>query len=150
MIAIPLHQDKISGHFMKAERFALINSVGEVVAYLANPAFNQAECAKKARCVQQLLAAGVTQLMVKNIGQKSLAKLLSKGVRVYQLAGRCSLHEVSNAVKTPMTSATQGRECRSHSQCGSACRPQSKVNKVATREPSQRVCSPILRIRPRG
>ncbi|EPP4132536.1 NifB/NifX family molybdenum-iron cluster-binding protein [Vibrio vulnificus] len=143
MIAIPLHQDKISGHFMKAERFALINSLGEVVAYLANPAFNQA----KARCVQQLLAAGVTQLMVKNIGQKSLAKLLSKGVAVYQLAGRCSLHEVSKAVKTPMTSATQGRECRSHSQCGSACRQQSKV---ATREPNQRVCSPILRIRPRG
>lgn len=113
MIAVPLSRDNVSAHFMKATQFALFNQRGELQAYLENPAMNGEGCQEKKRCIAQLLEAGVSTLLVKNIGQKSLAKLLAHSVKVYELRQRCDLTRLFDVEKIALTHPSMGRACRS-------------------------------------
>ncbi|ENC6730899.1 hypothetical protein ABKZ05_001581 [Vibrio navarrensis] len=122
IIAVPVNDQNVANHFTKAQRFALLDDRGNVLNYLDNPALSSEGCHGKKRLIAQLLAAKVSKVMVKNIGQKSLAKLLAGNVLVERVAGRNSLATVLSAGAMPLTEAGQGRECRTESKsrcCGS-------------------------------
>ncbi|KGK19557.1 hypothetical protein EA25_01175 [Vibrio navarrensis] len=118
IIAVPVNDQNVANHFTKAQRFALLDDRGNVLNYLDNPTLSSEGCHGKKRLIAQLLAAKVSKVMVKNIGQK----LLAGNVLVERVAGRNSLATVLSAGAMPLTEASQGRECRTESKshcCGS-------------------------------
>lgn len=78
----------------------------------------------KKRIQRQLSDLGVTQIVLGNIGQRSLARLLNAGFAVYQVPNRSELSDVLNeqVAKVPLLAPEQGRPCkREKGECGCGC-----------------------------
>ena len=81
--AIAMKEDRIASHFTKADRFIFMDQNGEIKAQKNNPAVNNVNCSGKNEILALLKGENIDQVIVRNIGQQILAKLLEKGFAVY-------------------------------------------------------------------
>lgn len=111
--AIPMKGDHVASHFTKADSFVFVNENGDVLSRKANPAL-KANCSGKKDLLDMLQAENAQRVIVRNIGERILGKLLESQFAVYQTScGRQSVKELvsEQADKlTHMTSPSQGRQ----------------------------------------
>ena len=119
--AIPLLDGAVSSHFTKADALLLLDASGNEIARHANPA-RQANCAGKQSLLTLLQQQGVTRVIVRNIGEQMLGKLLSRQMAVFQSrCGRLQPQELACAQEEnliALTQASQGRQSLNHAAHG--------------------------------
>lgn len=110
--AIPMTGDKVANHFSKAATFQFIDEHGTLVSESANPALAQG-CAAKANIIQLLKQQQVQRVIVRNIGERLLARLLQAQLAVFQIgSSRWDSPEfLADAPRylLPLTGPEQGR-----------------------------------------
>lgn len=111
--AIPMKEDRVASHFTKADSFVFVNENGDVLSRKANPALN-ANCSGKKDLLAMLLAENAKRVIVRNIGERILGKLLESQFAVFQTScGRQNVQELVSAQANKlvlMTSSSQGRQ----------------------------------------
>lgn len=110
LTAIAIDEDRIANHFTKATQLMITDERQRILARITNPALN-ASCDGKKAMVAALHEAGVTRVVVRNIGQRMLGQLLDSGIAVYQaMTGRLPQDgHIDESLLTALTSAEQGR-----------------------------------------
>jgi len=112
-IAIPMNNDHIAGHFTKAQSLLMCDDTGAQLEQLANPALD-ANCSGKQSLLDLLASHQIQRVVVRNIGERMLGKLLEQGFEVHNLSrGRADLAQIiDEAVQRPnlLTRADQGQE----------------------------------------
>ena len=113
--AIPHSRDSVANHFMKAKQFAFFNEDNSLIQNVINPgAGGNTSCSDKKAAMTLIKEMNADAVIVRNIGERALGKLLSAGIRVFKLTAQTP---VSLAVKSPMvelTDASQGRPSKNH------------------------------------
>ncbi|MDW6003746.1 NifB/NifX family molybdenum-iron cluster-binding protein [Vibrio mangrovi] len=111
IIAIPMKEARIANHFTKADSFIFINESGKVLSQKENPALNTG-CAGKSALLALLQSEQTARVIVRNIGQRMLGKLLENRFAVFQThAGRQDIQSMIQADSglIPLTNTEQGR-----------------------------------------
>ena len=113
--ALMLSQGLLAGHFTRAEQLQILNPEGNVIATLANPAAAEG-CHGKQALLDALAHHQVGQVVVRNIGERMLGRLLAANIRVLQCRStRLPLPALlAPANLQPLTEASQGRPSRRH------------------------------------
>ncbi len=113
--AIPNDGERVANHFVKAPYIAIYSDTEGLLKNLANIAsMPQAGCKAKSQLIQSLQEYQVDAVLVRNIGERALGKLLSSGKQVFKLSTRSSLDDVMGVPRTPLTVTTQGRPSTNH------------------------------------
>jgi len=118
--AIPMKAEHISSHFSKADDVLFIDDQGQVIGRFANPALSciDSGCEGKQQLVSLLLAHGADRVIVRNIGQQLLSKLLTRQLSVFHANnGRTAIHDFAGADLADCeeyTEAGQGRPSSKH------------------------------------
>ncbi|MFQ1880491.1 NifB/NifX family molybdenum-iron cluster-binding protein [Aeromonas veronii] len=114
--ALMLSQGLLAGHFTRAEQLQILNPEGNVIATLVNPAAAEG-CQGKQALLDALAHHQVGQVVVRNIGERMLGRLLAVNVRVLQCrSARLPLPALlAPANLQPLTEASQGRPSRRQS-----------------------------------
>ncbi|KLV06793.1 hypothetical protein ABT56_07915 [Photobacterium aquae] len=121
---------EVAGHFGKAAAFLLFDDKGVQVAEVENSGSREVGCKHKKLIQRQLAEYGVTHLVVGNIGQRSLARLLNAGWQVSRVAPRSPLEAIvsGKVAREALTAAEQGRPCkREKGDCGCGCGSKKKA-----------------------
>jgi predicted Fe-Mo cluster-binding NifX family protein len=130
--AIPMNEDRIANHFSKAETFLFINEQGEEVSQHVNPV-HRGHCDGKKSLVDLLTQQHAERIIVRNIGQQMLGKLLAQQLEVFQSgSGRRSTAELANPEAVglvALTEVAQGRPSVNHAtkQKEGGCRHHQKA-----------------------
>jgi len=113
--AIMLSQGQLAGHFSRAGQLQILTPEGEIVATLPNPAAAPG-CAGKKALLEALTHHQVGRVIVRNIGERMLDRLLTANIRVMRChSARLPLPALLDpANMLPMTGADQGRPSRRH------------------------------------
>ncbi|MFM5512720.1 NifB/NifX family molybdenum-iron cluster-binding protein [Aeromonas veronii] len=113
--ALMLSQGLLAGHFTRAEQLQILNPEGNVIATLANPAAAEG-CHGKQVLLDALAHYQVGQVVVRNIGERMLGRLLAANIRVLQCrSARLPLPTLlAPANLHSLTEASQGRPSRRH------------------------------------
>jgi predicted Fe-Mo cluster-binding NifX family protein len=110
--AIPMKDQHIANHFSRADEMLFIDEQGQVKGRFANPALTEG-CEGKQQLVSMILANGADRVIVRNIGQQLLSKLLSQQLSVFHAKnGRTAIEYFASshlADCEPFTEASQGR-----------------------------------------
>lgn len=112
--AIPVSRNKLSCHFSKSEQFILQHPVDKQLKQFENPA-NQDGCSGKSALLEQLQQHQVEKILVSQIGNRMLGRLLDAGFRVFQIAESArqvspeTLFERDDHIE--LTTASQGKNC---------------------------------------
>jgi len=121
--AIPNSRNGVANHFMKAKQFVFFDENNVFIDRAINPGSEtntNRSCRDKKSTISLLRKMETDVVIVRNIGERALDKLLKQNVRVFQVNGQTQL---SDAIKSPMvelTESTQGRPSKNHqnqSQC---------------------------------
>ena len=118
--AIVTNDKKLAPRFSKAEIFTFYNEQQEVIAVYKNPALGVSGCAAKNLVVDLLHKMACDVVIVRKIGEKTLARLLNAGFKVEQGSTRHTVQELlenARLQKHPLTSPEQGVK-RKESGCG--------------------------------
>jgi len=118
--AIATTEKKLSHHFSKAECFTFYNEQQEVIAVYKNPILGVSGCSGKKLLIDLLHKMACDVVIVRKIGEKTLARLLNAGFNVEQGNTRNSnteLLENARLQKAPLTSPEQGVK-KKNSCCG--------------------------------
>lgn len=129
--AVPMQDDRIASHFTKADHFVFLDDKGAIKSTKSNPAID-ADCSGKSALHKLLIDEKAQRVIVRNIGQRSLAKLLAKGLQVFQTKSGLfdSQMLTDNRHLTPLVHAEQGRvSTQHHAKKGDCCSDSSKSNK---------------------
>lgn len=125
LIAIALTpRNQIAGHFGKAATFAIYDQQGQLVDRIENSGSRELGCKHKKILQRQLAALNVTEIVLGNIGTRSLARLLHAGFSVSRVAPRTTLADflAGSVTKEALLTADQGRACkREKGGCGCGC-----------------------------
>lgn len=113
--ALMLSQGLLAGHFTRAEQLQILNPEGNVIATLPNPAASEG-CHGKQALLDALAHHQVGQVVVRNIGERMLGRLLAANIRVLQCrSARLPLPALRAPTNLqPLTEASQGRPSRRH------------------------------------
>ncbi|WP_350433355.1 NifB/NifX family molybdenum-iron cluster-binding protein [Shewanella sp. H8] len=110
--AIPMKDQHIANHFSRADEMLFIDEQGQVKGRFVNPALAEG-CEGKQQLVSMILANGADRVIVRNIGQQLLSKLLSQQLSVFHAKnGRTAIEYFAGANLAdcePFTEASQGR-----------------------------------------
>ncbi len=115
--AIPMNENRVASHFTKADTLLFINEQGVEISRHANPALN-ANCAGKQSLLELLSAEGAERVVVRNIGEQMLGKLLARQLAVLQT--ECGRRQASELAAPSaeglrlLTEASQGRQSLNH------------------------------------
>ncbi|EKM3681325.1 NifB/NifX family molybdenum-iron cluster-binding protein [Vibrio alginolyticus] len=133
--AIPNDGERVANHFVKAPYIAIYSDTDGMLKNLANiAAMPQAGCKAKSQLIQSLQDYNVEAVLVRNIGERALEKLLHSGKQVFRLSTRSSLEDVLAVSREPLTDVSQGRPSTNHQKkggCGSCGGPKSKPSLLA-------------------
>ncbi|MDF2152976.1 NifB/NifX family molybdenum-iron cluster-binding protein [Vibrio sp. CAU 1672] len=117
--AIPNNGERIANHFIKAPYIAIYSDSEGLLHNLANQAgAPEAGCAAKSELLRTLDQYQVTHVLVRNIGERVLAKLLKRGKKVYRLNRGGVLSEALSLPSEALCDASQGRPSLKHKQKG--------------------------------
>ena len=111
--AIATTDKKLSHHFSKSECFTFYNEQQEVVAVYKNPALGLSGCSAKRLIIDLLHKMRCDVVIVRKVGQKTLARLLDAGFKVEQGNTRHSHNELLENARlqaNSLTSPEQGVE----------------------------------------
>ena len=115
--AIPMNDDRVANHFTKANCLVFLDERGVEINRVDNPAL-AANCAGKQKMVDLLAEQQVDRIVVRNIGEQMLGKLLARQFVVYQTnCGRRPAHELVDPVASGLQQlhqASQGRQSLNH------------------------------------
>ncbi|EMM6387148.1 NifB/NifX family molybdenum-iron cluster-binding protein [Proteus mirabilis] len=114
---IPMNDDRIANHFSKANYLVFFDERGIEINRIDNSAL-VANCVGKKKMVDQLTEQKADRIIVRNIGERMLGKLLARQFAVYQTnCGRYSAQDLVNQVTSDLVQlhqANQGRQSRNH------------------------------------
>ncbi len=82
--AIAITKGKLAPCFSKAQIFEFYNTQHRKVAVYKNPILNVSGCAAKKLLIDLLIERQCNTLIVRKVGEKTLAKLLHAGIKVQQ------------------------------------------------------------------
>lgn len=128
-IAVTPH-NQVSGHFGKAAAFEIFDAQGQLVARVENSGSREIGCKHKKRIQRQLSDLGVDEIILGNVGQRSLARLLNAGFKVTRVPQRSAVSAVlsGEVPREALVSAEQGRPCkREKGDCGCGCGSKKKA-----------------------
>ena len=112
-----MNEDRLSGHFSRAESLLLVNERGEKISRHVNPALDGG-CSAKRDLLDLLVRQDVGRVVVRNIGRQMLGKLLDRGITVFKIqAGQVTLGDLVDprtTVLSPLTDPDQGRVSLNH------------------------------------
>ena len=115
--AIPMNDDRVANHFTKANCLVFLDEHGIGINRVDNPAL-AATCAGKQKMVDLLAEQQVDRIVVRNIGEQMLGKLLARQFAVYQTnCGRRPASELVDPAVTGLVQliqASQGRQSLNH------------------------------------
>ena len=115
--AIPMNDDRVASHFTKANCLVFLDERGIEINRVENPAL-AANCAGKQKMVDLLAEQQVDRIVVRNIGEQMLGKLLARQFAVYQTnCGRRLASELVDPAATglvQLNQASQGRQSLNH------------------------------------
>ncbi|MGL6004899.1 NifB/NifX family molybdenum-iron cluster-binding protein [Aeromonas sobria] len=113
--ALMLSQGLLAGHFTRAEQLQILSPEGSIITTLANPAAAEG-CHGKQALLDALAHHQVGQVVVRNIGERMLGRLLAANIRVLQCrSARLPLPALlAPANLQLLTDASQGRPSRRH------------------------------------
>ncbi|WP_019615635.1 NifB/NifX family molybdenum-iron cluster-binding protein [Psychromonas ossibalaenae] len=117
--AIATTEKQLSPRFSKAEIFTFYNELGRVVAVQKNPCLAVSGCTGKKLLIELLKKLNCDVVIVRKIGEKTLAKLLFSGFKVEQGSTRDTtevLLENARLQKNSLTRPEQGVKSK-----GSGC-----------------------------
>jgi predicted Fe-Mo cluster-binding NifX family protein len=120
--AIPHGRDSVANHFMKAKKFTFLTDDNTVIKTVDSPAAGNSGCSDKSRAIKLIKEMKVDAVILRNIGERSLGKLLKAGIRVYQLQENASVKEALSSPVTELTDIKQARPPANHKKkggCGS-------------------------------
>jgi len=109
--AIAATDQQLAHRFSKAELFTFCNQQQEVIAVDKNPALAAPGCEGKRLLIDLLHKRGCDVVIVRKIGEKTLARLLHAGFKVEQGNTRHSYQDLLTAAqlhKNALTSREQG------------------------------------------
>lgn len=146
MYAIPYQNDRIAGHFSKADQILFIDD-GHF-QLIDNPAVTSVSCSGKKSLVALLEQQKVTKIVVRNIGQRMLARLFAAGIRVFHAPARMPVEQVMSCELNELTDISQAREsinakaggCGKH---GAGCSHTNRQDSLI--EAADRLCSLMVR-----
>jgi predicted Fe-Mo cluster-binding NifX family protein len=104
--AIAMSNDKLSHQFSKSESFAFYSENKQLIAVHNNPALGKTGCSAKFLIVQLLQQMKCDTVIVRKIGEKTLAKLLSAGLKVELGNTRNNVEQLLESAKQRMHSLT--------------------------------------------
>lgn len=108
--AVPMNtQGLISSHFGKAPHMLVLD--GHEARQLDNP-MEASTCSGRCKLLESLEQAGVTHLLVRQIGQRTLGRFLRAGLKVYRVPrGMTSRPECGDIPQgaEALTASAQGR-----------------------------------------
>lgn len=153
--AIPNDGERVASHFVKAPYIAIYSDSDGLLKNLANIAsMPQAGCKAKSQLIQSLQEYKVDAVLVRNIGERALGKLLSSGKQVFKLSTRSSLDDVMGVPRSPLTLATQGRPSINHAKkggcggCGSKKAPSLLLNPQSQLQSQSQSQKTLMTLRP--
>ena len=115
--AIPMNDDWVANHFTKANYLLFLDERGIEISRVDNPAL-VATCAGKQKMIDLLAEQQVDRIVVRNIGEQMLGKLLARQFAVYQTnCGRRPASELVDPAATGLVQliqASQGRQSLNH------------------------------------
>lgn len=124
--AIPVTKKRLAAHFTKAEQFNFYDDKMQLIDPCMNPAASDETCAGKNALLSMLMEHKTVRVVVRNIGQRMLGKLLTFNVGILE-ASTSDLDAVLQLLKTqsdllvPLTDESQGRPSLKHDQQGHEC-----------------------------
>lgn len=134
IFAIPYQNERIAGHFSKADTFVFTDKQQSTTK--ENPALNSSNCGGKKDLLALLKSQKTNTVLVRNIGQKMLAKLLNADIRVFRTSNRISLDTLQLSELTELTNASQGRPCKNSKQ--HCCKKYTSIKPTALK-PLQKI-----------
>lgn len=120
IIAVPLSRDRLASHFTKAKEIAFYNEQQQLIARFDNPAL-AGSCSAKKAMLNLIKDQGTSIVLVEEIGQRILGKLLAAGISVSRCNRKMELTELFSAaidLSRRLVDAEQGRECLNHEKKG--------------------------------
>ena len=115
--AIPMTEDRVASHFTKADCLVFLDERGVEINRIDNPAL-AANCAGKQKMIDLLAEQQVNRVVVRNIGEQMLGKLLARQFAVYQTrCGRRLASELADPLASDLVlldQASQGRQSMNH------------------------------------
>lgn len=118
--AIATTENQLAHHFSKAQKFAFYNQQKEMIALYKNPALDISGCSGKSLLIDLLRKMNCDVVVVRKIGQKTLAKLLAAGFKVEQGNTRNDINTLLDDAaveKQPITRVEQGVVKKASSCC---------------------------------
>ncbi len=119
--AIAMTDKKLSHHFSKAEIFSFYDDNQKEVAVYKNPALNHAGCAGKKLLISLLAERQCHTVIVRKVGEKTLARLLNAGFKVVQANTRQSIESMledarlsKNRLTDPLQGVKKKTSCSGH------------------------------------
>lgn len=125
--AMVVNEDRLANHFAKAKGIAFYNEQNELISVSENPAAEGSCCGGKKAALALLKEMNTQQIVVRNVGQRMLARLLDAGIRVYQSTtggDAVSLLMHRDIRCSELTAAEQGRMSPKHAN-GHKCKGHS-------------------------
>ncbi|BCV43760.1 NifB/NifX family molybdenum-iron cluster-binding protein [Shewanella algae] len=128
MIVIPLSRGRLAGHFTKAKELAFYDNHHNHRFTLDNPAVAGGNCAAKKAMLQLIKDKGGRIVLVDQIGERMLGKLLDGGISVCRPGKENSdiaaLLVAASDIQLRLTNAAAGRPSLKHQVkggCGGGC-----------------------------
>ncbi|WP_051202204.1 NifB/NifX family molybdenum-iron cluster-binding protein [Ferrimonas senticii] len=114
--AMPTDGNKLAGHFKKAPQFTIFAADGSQLVQFDNPA--SSGCSGRSELMAKFTEYQVQRVLVRNIGERMLGKLLSEKLSVFKTSnGRAKLEllaQSANEELTPLIYPSQGRKSINH------------------------------------
>ncbi|MGI2853633.1 NifB/NifX family molybdenum-iron cluster-binding protein [Shewanella algae] len=128
MIVIPMSRGRLAGHFTKAKELAFYDNEHNHCFTLDNPAAAGGNCAAKKAMLQLIKDKGGRIVLVDQIGERMLGKLLDGGISVCRPGKEsrdiAALLVAASDIQLRLTSAAAGRPSLKHQAkggCGGGC-----------------------------
>jgi predicted Fe-Mo cluster-binding NifX family protein len=118
--AVAMTDKKLSHKFSKSEIFTFYNELHEVIAVYKNPALGVSGCSGKKLLIDLLHKMACDVVIVRKIGEKTLARLLNAGFKVEQGNTRHTVQELlenARLQKNSLTSPEQGVKSQASGCC---------------------------------
>ncbi|MCL1037429.1 dinitrogenase iron-molybdenum cofactor biosynthesis protein [Shewanella submarina] len=126
IIAVPVSRGKLAKHFTKAPQIVFFNAEHQLLETAENPAM-AGGCAAKKAMLNLIKSRGSTMVLVDQIGERMLGKLLATGAVISKGDSGQPLDQVlatSQDNARFLTAADQGRPSLNHAKkggCGGGC-----------------------------
>lgn len=126
IIAVPLSRNRLARHFTKAKEIAFFDQQLNLLERMENPAI-EGNCAAKKAMLNLIKDKGSTLVMVDQIGERMLGKLLALNLQVSRADTGLELENLfadKSNFERYILSAEEGRPSNNHAKkggCGGGC-----------------------------